>query len=769
VSAESAVGGLLAAATRSPAQTAPAAVLGECGAAGGPAVVRLAGLLDPGFLADAGWNPATGVLAPPAGHRLIRWDGGKVDARPGKARLGGREAPLPVLGGDKCAVLACLRPRRVRHQRQEAHCAVHAARWEEARRAGLAFDERSWNRTAEPVPVTGQVNLRGLAPLVVAELLYGLQQRAGAEVTSYCRFLRRLAQELRQTQVPSLAELPVQDEPVRRSLVNSLVAHLGRAFADPRTEIAKDRWDLTVLGHHGWLTFTGISQDWLREAAKGWAAHDLPRRRGKQAGARLNEVTGALVRLSATLRAGRPDQGQDPAGLGRADIEAFLHRMAFLSANGQLSAYSRVKTCQDAGRVLTEIRSLGLTRTGSPAAGLPDDFTLTTGDVPAKADPGEPGRDIPAEIMRQICGHLPELEETVSSRETRIAVELLIDTGRRPAEICTLEWDCLAGDADGTPVLVYDNSKAHRLRRRLPVSEHTATLITDQKLAVRERFPATPPAQLKLLPSRRLNPVGSRPVTEDNLIGRHRIWLSSMGPLPRADGTEFDKALITPYSYRHSYAQRHADAGVPIDVLRELMDHTSMDTTKRYYRVGETRRRQAVDKVTAMQFDRHGNRVWRDAATLLDSEHARYAIGTVAVPYGTCGEPSNVKAGGGACPVRFRCAGCDHFRTDVSHLPDLTGYLDDLLRTRERLAATVEGVDEWARADATPAGEEITRIRRLISKIKGDITQLTDVERAAVDDAVAVVRRHRSARSPVSLGMPASGTPLPSPRTESRT
>ena len=103
----------------------------------------------------------------------------------------------------------------------------------------------------------------------------------------------------------------------------------------------------------------------------------------------------------------------------------------------------------------------------------------------------------------------------------------------------------------------------------------------------------------------------------------------------------------------------------------------------------------------------------------------------------------------------------------MSHLPDLTGYLDDLLRTRERLAATVEGVDEWARADATPAEEEITRIRRLISKIKGDITQLTDIERAAVDDAVAVVRRHRSACSPVSLGMPPFRTPLPSPRTES--
>ena len=761
MSAESAVG-VLAAAAHSPARTALAAVLGECGAAGDPAVARLAGLLDPGFLADAGWNPETWVLAPPAGHRLIRWDGGKFDTGPGKTRPARREAPPLVLGGDKCAVLACLRSRQVRHQRQEARCAVHAARWETARQAGLASDERRWNQIAEPVPVTGQVNLRGLAPLAVAELLYGLQQRVAAEVTSYCRFLRRLAQELRQTQVPSLAGLPAQDEPARRSLVNSLVAHLGRAFADPRTEIAKDRWDLTVLGHHGWLTFTGISQDWLREAAKGWAAHDLPRRRGKQAGARLNEVIGALVRLSATLRAGRPDQGENPAGLGRADIEAFLHRMAFLSAAGQLSAYSRVKTCQDAGRVLTEIRSLGLTRGGGPAAGLPDDFTLTAGDVPAKADPGEPGRDVPAAVMRQICGHLPKLEESVSSRETRIAVELLMDTGRRPAEICALEWDCLARDADGMPVLVYDNSKAHRLRRRLPVSEHTATLITEQKLAVRERFPATPPGQLKLLPSRRLNPIGSRPITEDNLIGRHRIWVDSMGPLLRADGTECDKSLITPYSYRHSYAQRHADAGVGIDVLRELMDHTSMDATKRYFRVGETRRREAVDKVTAMQFDRHGNRIWRDARALLDSEHARYAVSAVAVPYGTCTQPANVQAGGGACPVRFRCAGCDHFRTDVSYLPDLTGYLDDLLRTRERLAAAIDGVDEWARADATPAEEEIRRVRHLVNRIKGDITRLDASQRAQVDDAVTAVRRHRG----VHLGMPAVRTVLPSPRTE---
>jgi hypothetical protein len=89
--------------------------------------------------------------------------------------------------------------------------------------------------------------------------------------------------------------------------------------------------------------------------------------------------------------------------------------------------------------------------------------------------------------------------------------------------------------------------------------------------------------------------------------------------------------------------------------------------------------------------------------------------------------------------------------SDVSYLPDLTAYLDDLLRTRERLAAVIDGVDEWARADATPAEEEITRIRRLIARIHGDIAQLPAAERAQVDQAVTVIRKHRA----VNLGMPA--------------
>jgi integrase len=506
-----------------------------------------------------------------------------------------------------------------------------------------------------------------------------------------------------------------------------------------------------VFGHPGRLSFTAIAQPWLRQAAQRWAAEELPRHRGAGA-SNVRQKINALGRLSESLRT-RPDRGLVPAVLGRPDIENFLNRLAYLESIGKLTRYRRNVVCRGTRSALTGIRALGLTRPGQAAAGLPDVFAIGVGDIPAEPVRGEPGRDLPPEIMGVLYANLDSLKPA----EVKVATQIAIDTGRRPEDILGLPLDCLHRDQGGAAVLVYDNAKADRLGRRLPISQATATVITGQQQRVRSQFPDTPAGQLKLLPAPRRNPEGRRPISISMLDDRHRAWVAALGPLRTRDGVEFDTTKIVPYAYRHTYAQRHADAGVPIDVLAELLDHRNFNVTRSYYRVGENRRRDAVDRVTALSFDRHGNRIWRDAAALLDSEHARYAVGEVAVPYGTCAEPSNVQAGGGACPVRFRCAGCDHFRTDVSFLPDLTGYLDDLLRTRERLAATIDGVDEWARVDATPTQEEITRIRRLITRIKGDISELDAPDRARVDDAVTVIRRHRA----VSLGMPTTRTALP--------
>src|SRR6266487_1410969 len=69
--------------------------------------------------------------------------------------------------------------------------------------------------------------------------------------------------------------------------------------------------------------------------------------------------------------------------------------------------------------------------------------------------------------------------------------------------------------------------------------------------------------------------------------------------------------------------QRHADAGTPVDELRELMGYDSMTVTQTYYRVTAKRTRAAVDRLAALQFDGRGNRIWRQARALLEHEHQR--------------------------------------------------------------------------------------------------------------------------------------------------
>ena len=142
----------------------------------------------------------------------------------------------------------------------------------------------------------------------------------------------------------------------------------------------------------------------------------------------------------------------------------------------------------------------------------------------------------------------------------------------------------------------------------MPIGEATAKVIAAQQDRVQARFPHTPPAELALLPTPRRNPHGRTPISIDMLDARHREWISALPALGTRDGIEVDKTKIVPYAYRHSYAQRHADAGVPIDVLAELLDHRSYSVTRRYYRIGEDRRRAAVDTVTALNSRTGGGR-----------------------------------------------------------------------------------------------------------------------------------------------------------------
>lgn len=50
------------------------------------------------------------------------------------------------------------------------------------------------------------------------------------------------------------------------------------------------------------------------------------------------------------------------------------------------------------------------------------------------------------------------------------------------------------------------------------------------------------------------------------LTNVHREWVDGLPELLLDDGAPYPKSQVVPYAYRHSYAQRHANAGTAVDV-----------------------------------------------------------------------------------------------------------------------------------------------------------------------------------------------------------
>ena len=97
-------------------------------------------------------------------------------------------------------------------------------------------------------------------------------------------------------------------------------------------------------------------------------------------------------------------------------------------------------------------------------------------------------------------------------------------------------------------------------------------------------------------------------------------------------------------------------------------------------RVGLKRKQQAIRSVGSLAVDAAGN-------PAPFTSPAAYQRASVSVPFGNCTEPSNVKAGGGACPIRFQCAGCGFYRPDPSYLPALEQHIAALRADRETAEA----------------------------------------------------------------------------------
>jgi hypothetical protein len=234
-----------------------------------------------------------------------------------------RTRPHDDLGGcvvASCYLAACYKQSRL--------CDVHYAAWRaqgypEGRRLEI-FLARA------PQPANRRVlSLRGLPELVRLELLYVIGCRVGEQIQTRTTEMRPHVDRLLAAGVASSTEFDpsrVGGSRERGRFAGFAYDRVCLAYGDPDIERRKDVWDLRLFGRSGRLDFSGIRQEWLRQAAKSWAAAALVRLRSKNM---LQHRVQAVAALSRVLATG-PGGGKDPARLGRSDVDRFLLRVASL-------------------------------------------------------------------------------------------------------------------------------------------------------------------------------------------------------------------------------------------------------------------------------------------------------------------------------------------------------------------------------------------------------------------------------------------------------
>ena len=507
----------------------------------------------------------------------------------------------PLARAAECRVAGCDREIVARR----GLCRFHDQR---LHRRGLLTGEElaAWVAGERPRLGVHQFSLAGLPELARTELLYALQHRDQAppplDPTEVRILLARLggAASLREADPQAVCESGgTQYNAGTRGLFRDLRRHLDRAWsqyagADP---FAGDVWqvallDLPVNASRRWpatqgeIDFGVIEPAWLREIVKDWARSTRPYLQ------RLRETLRACQAAShALITAGRTD----PASLGAGDFTRILDAISTQRrTDGDLySASHRNLMIYQFCQVIEHGRASGLMsavpdpfRPADPAPGprgpqrgRDRQGPARDGDPPARrqpapARPGRAGRgDRRSRPAADAPGDLPDpARHRAAPRRGSQPAGRLHRGDRRPAQPGLRQPQ---GGADAPPAA---DHRRHRRDHRWPGS------------STAPRCACPRPWTGGCSPARCCAPASPAGTSPRPAVARgFKAWTSQIGvidsDLPGPGGTPapFDPSLITPYALRHSYAQRHADAGVPVDVLKELMDHASVTTTMGYY------------------------------------------------------------------------------------------------------------------------------------------------------------------------------------------
>jgi integrase len=286
--------------------------------------------------------------------------------------------------------------------------------------------------------------------------------------------------------------------------------------------------------------------------------------------------------------------------------------------------------------------------------GLSSTAALYHDDLPSRPRPLP--RFIPEFVMNQLEN--PDNLAVLPDATTRALVVVLMETGLRANDACSLPFNPVIDDSAGWPCLRYYNAKM-AAEQLVPLSATAADTIRQQQAGLRRRWPDGPPV---LFPAPHSNPDGTRPFSYATLRQRLARWQDDIDVRDQAGRP----VRATAHRFRHTLGSRLINQGVPQHVIQRLLGHASPQMTARYATLHDTTVRQAFDEYCQQRVNLHGERIAYDPAGLTaDAEWTKHNMARVqaSLPNGYCGRPPQQD-----CPHPNACLTCPDFQTTPTFL-----------------------------------------------------------------------------------------------------
>ena len=574
---------------------------------------------------------------------------------------------------------------------------------------------RRWCATVAAQPWPGQINLRGLRPLVRAEIQWGLfvHTRRARPSRWDLGWIRSLVTTCRTLEVNSLVDFEFGaggSAAFTGAIAKEILHELRLVYFTP--EQAKDAGFLETE-HFGvsfphrmsHIDLTGIAQRWLRDLTWDYLADLLRSPRCPRSAAPIDDLRRAAVELGVFLEIDAPGGGHDPAVLREEHADRFVADQRHREREGLPSlavkrpdGTASVVTTVTRSVVFNAVRKLMREALDTGAAerlGLEREFIIVF--PTAGATTGRTARrPFPDEVAKALAdeANLAELAATydVNDNGVRDIWETTVTTGRRIGEVLKVRWDCI-GRYGGLAMFWHDQTKVGNYDAAIRIPERLYGILAERQRKTLDRFTArygyrptgAQRAGLALFPTTYRSHDGTVSLTHQWFYSRFRPWVDAM-----------DLGHYVPHQARHTLATNLLRHGATLTHIRRYLGQVSDRMAEHYVHLTSSDLENVLQHVwvTGPGTARPGELLAGDAVPLTRQQAQALAIDlsrrSTPAEGGFCTFQPVVD--GGACPWNLDCHNCDKF---VLSGADLLYWR----RKREQWRQLAEGAPDDATAD----------------------------------------------------------------------